>query len=131
MTYKDIQRETAAEWGMTRETMLFRGQSAGKVAARCEAMSRCQTTLGMGYAEIGRAFNCHHTTVMHHLKRVESKEKTALMEARAIIAQLSRKVGQMARQIEEQAQMIERLTASKHAVQLEARKPAESARTAA
>jgi chromosomal replication initiation ATPase DnaA len=105
MTYKDIQREVAAEWGMSRETMLFRGQSAGKVAARKAAMIRCRQQLGMSYPDIGRAFNLDHTTVIHHLRGISANSMPP-ETAHSMVAIVKRQ----ARTIREQAAQIEFLS---------------------
>lgn len=66
-TAKAIQHEVAAEWGMTRQEMLFRRKTPENVAARRVAMIRCRADLGMSFPAIGRAFQVHHTTVLHHI----------------------------------------------------------------
>jgi chromosomal replication initiation ATPase DnaA len=98
---KQIQREVAAEHNMTRETMLYRGNSPGKVKARKSAMLRCRLELGMGYADIGRVFNMHHTTVTHHIGGVTAATLerdhvaslvTTVRAQAAVIADLTRHV---------------------------------------
>jgi chromosomal replication initiation ATPase DnaA len=111
---RKIQREVAAEWGMTREKMLFAGKSAGKVDARRTAMVRCRQELGMGYADIGRAFNMHHTTVMHHLKRVAPYR-------RDIVPQLRETLQRQAEIIADQARAITALSESLRALRLSER----------
>jgi chromosomal replication initiation ATPase DnaA len=117
----DIQNQVAAEYGMRRETMLFRGKSAGKVEARRAAMIRCRAELGLSTLEIGRAFNMHHTTVLHHLAKADKtwdtvsvtvrhrRHNLTLLEARAMISRMARQMRDQALLIEQQAEQIEKL----------------------
>ena len=116
-----IQNEVAQEYGMKRETMLFRGKSNGKVNARRVAMIRCRAELGLSTLEIGRAFNMHHTTVLHHLAKADKtwdtvsvrsgtrRHKLTLLEARAMISRMARQMRDQALLIQQQAEQIEKL----------------------
>ena len=116
-----IQNEVATEYGMKRETMLFRGKSSGKVTARRTAMIRCRAELGLSTLEIGRAFNMHHTTVLHHLKQDDKtwdtvsvrsgkrRHKLNLQESRAMISRMARQMRDQALLIQQQAEQIEKL----------------------
>lgn len=116
-----IQNEVAQEYGMRRETMLFRGKSSGKVEARRTAMIRCRAELGLSTLEIGRAFNMHHTTVLHHLAKADKTWDTVsvrsgtrrhnlnLQEARAMISRMARQMRDQALLIQQQAEQIEKL----------------------
>ena len=116
-----IQNEVAQEYGMKRETMLFRGKSNGKVGARRAAMIRCRAELGLSTVQIGRAFNMHHTTVLHHLKQNDKTWDTVsvtvrhkrhnlnLQEARAMISRMARQMRDQALLIQQQAEQIEKL----------------------
>ncbi len=86
-TWKDIQSEVAFEYSMSRQALLYKGSSKGKVAARREAMHRCRVELGMSFPDIGRAFNMHHTTVMHHIGSVRPVARLSLSELRAVVRQ--------------------------------------------
>lgn len=118
-----IQNEVAKDYGMTRERMLFRGQSRGKVDARRRAMIRCRAELGLSTVEIGRAFNMHHTTVLHHLEHGDAnldslavrsgrrRKELTLAEARAMISRMARQLKDQAVMIQQQAEQIAVLAA--------------------
>jgi chromosomal replication initiation ATPase DnaA len=102
-----IQEQVAAEHNLTRHKMVFSGSSHDLMAAKRKAMHRCRTELGMSYPQIGEAFNCHHTTVMHHLKGMDTGDATARLTSRKAMLEVIRRQAAI---IHQQAEQIAFLT---------------------
>lgn len=103
---RKVQEQVAAEHNLTRHKMLFNG-SRDVTAAKRVAMHRCRAELGLSYPQIGEAFNVHHTTVMHHLKGMETGPSSLRLTSTKAMREMIRRQAAI---IHQQAEQIAFLT---------------------
>lgn len=104
---RKIQDEVAAEHNVSRQNMVFGGTSREFTAAKRTAMHRCRTELALSYPQIGKAFHCHHTTVMSHLKGMDSSDAKMRSTSRKAMLEVIRRQAAI---IHQQAEQIAFLT---------------------
>lgn len=73
MTIHEIQRLTAARFGVTRCDLLSRRQGFAQARPRQAAMWLARHVTPCSFPEIGRAFDRDHSTVMHDIRKVDER----------------------------------------------------------
>jgi len=85
----EIQRETAAEYGLTRDELLGHDRKRRCVWPRHVAMALCRELTDHSFPGIGRNFDSHHTTVINAVQQVARRARTReLRKMNAVRAKL-------------------------------------------
>ena len=91
-TIEMIQRAVAREFGLQTGDLSARRNARHVAHPRQIAMYICKMRTRASLSEIGRAFDRHHTTVLHSIRKIErniEKDKELLDSVTALIEQLS------------------------------------------
>jgi chromosomal replication initiator protein len=83
-TLEAIQNAVCAVNGLTREELLSKGRSPRVARARQLGMYMARELTGLSLAEIARAFDRDHTTVLHAIRSVKSRLEPGSETAEAI-----------------------------------------------